>query len=159
MRRCGFYISQHPKQTFLLFFFRCSHFDLWSKEPKGSPWISLSLSFEMMKPVHWAGLKLGGLMDHRLRLVFGQVPQNICLYFLRTKPDIWVHLTHREVHSFIIWAHPDWRWAIAGFPSVLWKKLMEKNDSWRSEYGYFITVKCLQHELDDYKKVRANESF
>lgn len=47
--------------------------------------ICLSLSFEMMKPVHWAELKLGGLMDHRLRLVFGQVPQNICLYLWWTK--------------------------------------------------------------------------
>lgn len=134
---------------------------LWSlkQRTRGSLRISLSLNFSMMKPVHWAGLKLRGLMDHWLRLVFRQVPQSICLYCLRTKPDIWVHLTYRAAHSFIIWAHPDWRWVIAGFHSVLWKKLMEKNGLLKLEYGHFITVKCLQHEDDYHKKVRACENF
>lgn len=102
---------------------------LWSLKQgtRGSLWTGPSLSREMMKPVHWAGLKLGGLMDHRLRLVFRQVPQNICLYFFGTKPDIWVHLTYREVRSFTIWAHPGRHWVIAGFRLVLWRSVMEKN--------------------------------
>lgn len=36
---------------------------------------------------------------------------------------------------------------------------MEKNGLLKSEYGYFITVKCLQYEVDYYKKVRAHENF
>lgn len=95
-------------------------------------------------------------MDHRLRLVFGHVPQNICLYFFPTKPDICVHLTYKEVHSFIIWAHPEWQWVIAASPSLLWRMLIEKNDLEGSEYGYFMTVKCLQYEVDCCEKVRAN---
>lgn len=84
------------------------------------------------------------LMDHQLRLVFRQVPQNICLYFFGTKYDIWAHLTYRDVHFFIIWAHPDRHWVIAGFHLVLCKEIIEKNDFWRSEYGYCITGKCFQ---------------
>lgn len=149
---CGTVVSTFSTSkadlTFVLF--RCRHFDLWSKELEGGsvrPW-----AFEMMKPVHWVGLKHGGLMDHHLRLVFRQVPQNICLYFFGTKPDIWVHLTYRKVHSFTICAHPDRHWVITSFHLVLGKKVMERDDFWRSEYGYFINVKCFQHEVDCYKK-------
>lgn len=39
--------------------------------------------------------------------------------------------------------------------SVLWKKLMEKNGFWRSEYGYFITVKCPLCGTDGYKKMKG----
>ena len=35
-----------------------------------------------------AGTRGGILMDHQLRLVFRQVPQNICLDFFGTEPDI-----------------------------------------------------------------------
>lgn len=106
------------------------------------------------------GWKAGGsLMDHRLRLVFGHVPQNIRLYSFPTKPDICVYLTYKEVHSFIIWAHPEWQWLIAAFLCLLWRMLIEKNDLEGSEYGYFMTVKCLQYEVDCFEKVRANRSL
>lgn len=162
MWRCGFCFLQHPRLTLLSFLFRIR--TLWSgrHESKGSQEFTLSLSFEMLKPVRCAGLKLGGrssLMDHRLRLVFGHVPQNIRLYFFPTKPDICVRLTYKEVHSFIIWAHPEWQWLIAAFLSLLWRMLIEKNDLEGSEYGYFMTVKCLQYEVDCYEKVRANRSL
>lgn len=126
---------------------------LWSRRrgTKRILWVTLSFSFEMMKPDRWVELKLVGLMDHRLRLVFRQVPQNICLYFLWTKPDIWAHLTYREARSFIIWL----TLTNLGMPSELWKKLMEKNGLWRSEYGHFITVKCPLCGTDGYKKTRG----
>lgn len=126
---------------------------LWSRGrgTKRILWVTLSLSFEMMKPVRWVELKLVGLTDRQLRLVFGQVPQNICLYFLRTKPDIWVHLTYREACSFLIWL----TLTNLGMSSVLWKKLMEKNGLLGSEYGHFITVKCPLCGTDGYKKTRG----
>lgn len=104
----------------------------------------------MMKPVPRGESQLVDVMDRPLGLVFRQVPQNICLYFLWTKPDIWAHLTYRDARSFII------RLMLTnlGVPSVLLEKLMEKNGSWRSEYGYFITVKCPLCGTDGSKKKR-----
>lgn len=126
---------------------------LWSRRrgTKRILWVTLSLSFEMMKPVRWVELKLVGLMDRQLRLVCRQVAQNICLYFLQTKPDIWAHLTYREARSFMIWV----MLTNLGTSSELWKKLMEKNDLCRSEYGHFITVKCPLCGTDGCKKTRG----
>lgn len=46
-----------------------------------------------------------------------------------------------------------------GVPSVLLEKLMEKNGSWRSEYGYFVTVKCPLCGTDGSKKKSGRVSL
>lgn len=93
---CATAALQHPVQTLSL---RCRRFDLTGEEPKESRGSLRPWAFEMMNPRHWGEPQLVVLMNHPLRLLFRQVPQNICLYFLGTKSDIWAHLTYRHAHS------------------------------------------------------------
>lgn len=121
MWRCGFCFLQHPRLTLLSFLFRIR--TPWSgrHESKGSQEFTLSLSFEMLKPVHCAGLKLAGRGDgsppeisFRARatkhpsLFLSYKAWHLCAFDLQRSPlfhnisSSWVTVTNLSFSLFVV---------------------------------------------------------